>query len=155
HPPALAFDPEATVLQVRHEPALGLVVGVRDVMADHRRLAGHLTHTCHGILPKDGRYFAKPRILRESRPASQSGGWRRPNGVEGVKRGPQMRPRSANDTVLPGPATMMWSKTRTSTSASASRNVRVSSSSARLGSAAPDGWLWARITAAALKRRAS
>ena len=45
---------------------------------------------------------------------------------------------------------MKWSSTLTSTSASASFSLRVSSSSAWLGWATPDGWLWAKITAAAL-----
>ena len=45
---------------------------------------------------------------------------------------------------------MKWSSTLTSTSASACFSAWVSISSAWLGSATPDGWLWARITAAAL-----
>jgi len=40
--------------------------------------------------------------------------------------------------------------TRISTSCRASRRQRVSNSSARVGSATPDGWLWASISAAAL-----
>jgi hypothetical protein len=39
------------------------------------------------------------------------------------------------------PATMKWSRTRASIKANDSRNVRVRNSSARLGSATPDGWL--------------
>ena len=58
------------------------------------------------------------------------------------------KPRSANETTAPWPTTR-WSSTRTSTSASALFKVWVRYSSAREGSAAPDGWLWARITAAA------
>ena len=53
------------------------------------------------------------------------------------------------DRQAPG-ATMKWSSTLTSTSASASASVRVSAWSWRLGSATPEGWLCARITAAAL-----
>jgi DNA-directed RNA polymerase specialized sigma24 family protein len=47
-------------------------------------------------------------------------------------------PRSANEMVSPSP-TMMWSSKRMSTSASASLTRWVISSSARLGSAIPDG----------------
>ena len=50
---------------------------------------------------------------------------------------------------------MKWSSTLTSTSASASLRLRVSSSSAWLGCAAPEGWLWAKMTAAALAASAA
>src|SRR5882672_4066467 len=73
HPTPLALDPEPAVLQVGHEAALGLVIGVRDVMADHRRLAGDLTYTCHSGSPGSGRCSAKPRILRETDPGGQTG----------------------------------------------------------------------------------
>jgi hypothetical protein len=43
----------------------------------------------------------------------------------------------------------MWSSTRISSSASAAHNRSVMRRSALLGSATPDGWLWANITAAA------
>src|SRR5229473_4071194 len=59
------------------------------------------------------------------------------------------RPRSANDMVR-DPATMKWSSTWMSTSASAAFSDRVRISSAWLGSATPEGWLCAKITAAAL-----
>ena len=52
------------------------------------------------------------------------------------------RPRSAIDRT-PLPATMKWSRTRVSIKANAARSVCVSASSARLGSATPDGWLCA------------
>ncbi len=52
----------------------------------------------------------------------------------------QSSPRSAK-LVTSAPATTRWSSTRTSTSASAVFSVCVRNSSARLGSAAPDGWL--------------
>src|SRR6266496_1256642 len=64
----------------------------------------------------------------------------------------QIIPRSANDSVL-GPATMKWSRTFTSTKASACFRFCVSNSSARLGSATPEGWLWANTTAAALRAK--
>src|SRR5688572_8673826 len=63
-------------------------------------------------------------------------------------------PRSAKEMAWL-PAMMKWSSTLTSTSARASRRLRVSSSSAWLGWATPDGWLWAKITAAALFARAA
>src|SRR5690606_8067187 len=47
-PPVLALDPEAAALQVRQETTLRLVVRVRDVVADHRRLTGNLTDSGHG-----------------------------------------------------------------------------------------------------------
>ena len=47
-PAVLALDPEAAALQVRQETALRLVVRVRDVVADHRRLTGDLTDSGHG-----------------------------------------------------------------------------------------------------------
>src|SRR6267378_2861207 len=60
----------------------------------------------------------------------------------------QSRPHSAKDTVLV-PATTKWSRTLTSTKASACLRFCVSNSSARLGSATPEGWLCANKTAAA------
>src|SRR5262249_30126390 len=57
-------------------------------------------------------------------------------------------PRSANDTTSHRPTTR-WSSTRTSMICSAVASERVRNSSARDGSATPDGWLWARITAPA------
>src|SRR5690348_18142369 len=63
-------------------------------------------------------------------------------------------PRSANDTTR-CPATTKWSSVRMSTRASACFNACVNSSSAREGSATPDGWLCAKITAAALRESAA
>src|SRR5688572_11779320 len=62
-------------------------------------------------------------------------------------------PRSAKEMAWL-PATMKWSSTLTSTRASASRNLRDSSSSAWLGCATPDGWLRAKMTAAAFRASA-
>ena len=45
--------------------------------------------------------------------------------------------------LLPFPATMKWSSTRTSIKAKEARSVCMSASSARLGSTFPDGWLCA------------
>src|SRR5690349_5812618 len=59
------------------------------------------------------------------------------------------KPRSAKD-IVRVPATMKWSSTCMSTGASALLSERVRISSAWLGSATPEGWLCAKITAAAL-----
>src|SRR6185312_1396415 len=61
----------------------------------------------------------------------------------------QINPRAAIDTGSPWPITR-WSSTRTPTSCRASRSSRVIARSAALGSATPEGWLWAKITAQAL-----
>src|SRR5690606_18619490 len=47
-PAVFTFDPEPARLQVGKETTLGLVVGVRDVVAHHRALAGNLAYACHG-----------------------------------------------------------------------------------------------------------
>src|SRR5690606_5376007 len=61
-PAVLALDPEAAVLKVRQEAALGLVVRVRDVVADHRRFSGDLADSGHdgllGLEP-EARYCSK------------------------------------------------------------------------------------------------
>ena len=46
----LGFDPETPTLQVRQEPALGLVVGVGHMMTHHRGFARYLTDSSHGSL---------------------------------------------------------------------------------------------------------
>src|SRR3954454_18226955 len=51
HPAALALEPEAAVMQVGLERADGLVVGVRDVVALHRLLAGDLADSGHRGAP--------------------------------------------------------------------------------------------------------
>src|SRR5690606_11717500 len=58
-----------------------------------------------------------------------------------------INPRSARDITSPWPITI-WSRTLISTSPRASFSRRVRDMSAWLGSATPDGWLWAKITAA-------
>src|SRR4029453_4628377 len=63
-------------------------------------------------------------------------------------------PRSANEVIFP-PATTKWSSVQMSTSASACLSACVSNSSARDGSATPDGWLCAKIIAAALRASAA
>jgi hypothetical protein len=45
-----AFHPETVVVQVRLEPALGFVVGVRDVVANDWTLAGNLANLGHDRL---------------------------------------------------------------------------------------------------------
>ena len=47
NPAVFALNPETAILQIRHKATLGLVIRVRDLMADHRRLTGDLTHSCH------------------------------------------------------------------------------------------------------------
>ena len=69
-------------------------------------------------------------------------------GVHGVGPSPfQSHPRSANETVSPSPTTR-WSRTRTPTVERAPTRRSVMARSRRLGSATPEGWLWARMTAA-------
>src|SRR6266852_8857608 len=50
-PAVLALDPKATALQVRQEPALGLVVGMGNVVPNHRGFARDLTDSSHRSLP--------------------------------------------------------------------------------------------------------
>src|SRR5438309_4860913 len=50
HPAVFAVDPEATTLQVREEPALGLVVGVGNVVPNHGGLTCDLTYPSHSPL---------------------------------------------------------------------------------------------------------
>jgi hypothetical protein len=45
-----AFHPETVIVQVRFEPALGFVVGVRYVVPNHRTLAGNLANLGHAVL---------------------------------------------------------------------------------------------------------
>ena len=52
------------------------------------------------------------------------------------------------------PPTMMWSSTRTSMRPSACLRREVTARSAAEGSTSPDGWLWMRITSAALQKNA-
>ena len=47
NPAIFAFNPKTAVLQIGHEAALGLVIRVRDAIANHGSLAGDLTHSCH------------------------------------------------------------------------------------------------------------
>ena len=86
------------------------------------------------------------------RPPEKHEGWD-PLVFPGVRlRFLQTSPLSAKDTVLV-PATTKWSRTLTSTKASACLRFCVSNSSARLGSATPEGWLCANTTAAALRAK--
>src|SRR4029078_10626261 len=50
HPAVFALDPEPAALQVRTEAPLGLVVGVRNVVAHHRGLSGYLADSSHRSL---------------------------------------------------------------------------------------------------------
>src|SRR5262245_20024175 len=47
HPAAFARNPETMPLQVRIEAAFCFIVGVRDIVTEHRFLAGHLTFLGH------------------------------------------------------------------------------------------------------------
>src|SRR6266404_6805434 len=51
HPTVFAFHPNAAVLQVRQEPALGFVVRVGNVVAAHRRFPSYLAYACHESTP--------------------------------------------------------------------------------------------------------
>ena len=53
HPATFAFEPEPAILQVGQEATLGLVVRVRNIVADHRLLAGDITDARH-VLPPAG-----------------------------------------------------------------------------------------------------
>src|SRR5713101_6843898 len=53
HPALLAFHPKAAVLQVRVEPAYGLVVGVGNVVSHLGLLARYLADACHGMLRRE------------------------------------------------------------------------------------------------------
>src|SRR4051794_21024577 len=50
HPAVLALDPGTAPLQVGHEAPLGLVVGVRNVVAHHWGFSGDLADSSHGSL---------------------------------------------------------------------------------------------------------
>src|SRR5690606_1455398 len=67
-PAVLAFDPEAAVVEVGLERAQRLVVGVRNVVALHRLLAGDLTDAGHCSTPGN---LEKPRII-PGKPASET-----------------------------------------------------------------------------------
>src|ERR1700761_5089373 len=51
HPTVFAFHPNAAVLQVRQEAALGFVVRVGNVVAAHRRFPSYLAYACHESTP--------------------------------------------------------------------------------------------------------
>src|SRR5262245_1072287 len=63
HPALLGFHPEAAVLQVRQKTPPCLVVGVGNVVTEHRLLAGDLADAGHGVL----RNSRKARILQAFR----------------------------------------------------------------------------------------
>ena len=50
HPAVLGSHPEAAFVEIGHEAAAGLVVGVRDVVAALHALAGHLAFAGHTYL---------------------------------------------------------------------------------------------------------
>src|SRR6185295_3363235 len=67
YPAVLAFDPEAPILQVRHEAPPRLVVRVGYVVAQHGLLAGDLADAGHGNAPK----MQRARILHDFLPEIQ------------------------------------------------------------------------------------
>src|SRR5690606_9989857 len=115
----------------------------RDLIPEGPGTGKHIAH-----LPTDPPPVALPYAQRRGgAPQGRNG-----PGRKGQERKAQSHARSANETVCPSPTTT-WSSSRISTSASASRKRSVSRRSASLGSATPDGWLWATITAPALRAR--
>jgi hypothetical protein len=50
-PTLLLFDPEAMGMEIRQESPLGLVVGMRDVIAGQRSLTGYLADSRHDAPP--------------------------------------------------------------------------------------------------------
>jgi len=60
-PAVLALDPKAATLQVRQEPALGLVVGMGNVVPYHGGFASDLTNSSHRSL--HALEFEQPLIL--------------------------------------------------------------------------------------------
>lgn len=51
NPAVFTFNPETTGLQVWQEATLGLIVGVRNIVARHWAFSGHLAYACHGHTP--------------------------------------------------------------------------------------------------------
>jgi len=51
HPTVFALNPETAILQVRQEPALGFVVGVGNIVSDHRAFARYVADACHVDTP--------------------------------------------------------------------------------------------------------
>ncbi len=68
----------------------------------------------------------------------------------GKRKIPQRQlPASRNET-QPSRPTTMWSSSRTPTASAADASRRVNSRSSREGVGSPEGWLWYRMTPAAL-----
>jgi hypothetical protein len=51
NPTVFRLNPKTTVLQVRQEPALGFVVGVGNIVPNHRAFARDFTYACHVDTP--------------------------------------------------------------------------------------------------------
>jgi hypothetical protein len=51
YPAVFGFDEKAAVLQVRHKPALGFVVGVGNIVSYHGLLARYVADACHISTP--------------------------------------------------------------------------------------------------------
>jgi hypothetical protein len=67
NPAVLGFNEDAATLQVRQEATLGLVVGMGNVVADHRPFPGDLANTCHVVLLQEFPKLEKPRVYRKNR----------------------------------------------------------------------------------------
>ncbi len=133
YPPVLGLPP-------RGGPDTESMCSVRVSLAflEFLREKGFCSKRCP--LSPPARFRRAGEVARRSGPhASNCGGY--------------ISPRSAKLTADAPPMTR-WSRTRTSMRSSASRSLRVSASSQRLGSGTPLGWLWARMTAAALSSSA-
>ena len=52
HPAVLTLDPEPAIMDIRFEYPLGLVVGVRDIIARHHPLSCYLADSGHGANPE-------------------------------------------------------------------------------------------------------
>jgi hypothetical protein len=79
HPTVLVLDPETTVLQVRQKPALGFVVGVGNVVSDHRAFTRYFADTCHVDTPiKQLEPLNNPETFRTAgfQPHLARKGWR-------------------------------------------------------------------------------
>jgi hypothetical protein len=49
NPAVFAFNPETAILQIREKTAFGFVVGVRNIVPNHRAFARYFAYTCHDV----------------------------------------------------------------------------------------------------------
>src|SRR5690606_41001988 len=74
HETLLGFHPETMRVQVRQEATLRVVVGVRYVVADLGRLAGHHTYSGHGIASNSNFSSCWPKKRARFIPEGQASG---------------------------------------------------------------------------------